>query len=101
MEVINHIEIRDDQAYIRGTNKKAEMIARMYVGTEYSIEEVMEQYNLTAAEVHAAIVYYYDNQEILDARHQQTLDWVKENTITLDQFKAKIASRKAKDKDSF
>jgi uncharacterized protein (DUF433 family) len=95
MEVINHIEIRDEQAYIRGTNKKAELVARMYVGTEYSIEEVMEQYNLRAAEVHAAIAYYYDNQEMLDARHQQAVQWAEENALTLDKFKAKIASRNA------
>ena len=95
MEVINHIEIRDEQAYIRGTNKKAELVARMYVGTEYSIEAVMEQYNLSAAQVHAAIAYYYDNQEMLDARHQQAVRWAEENALTLDKFKAKIASRNA------
>jgi uncharacterized protein (DUF433 family) len=93
MEVINHIEIRDEQAYIRGTNKKAEMVARMFVGTEYSIEEIMEQYKLSAAEVHAAIAYYYDNQEALDAAHQQAIQWAEENALTLDKFKAKIASR--------
>ena len=97
MEVINHIEIRDEQAYIRGTNKKAELVARMYVGTEYSIEDVMEQYNLSAAEVHAAIAYYYDNQDVLDARHQQAVQWAEENALTLDKFKAKIASRNASD----
>jgi uncharacterized protein (DUF433 family) len=93
MEVINHIEIRDGRAYIRGTNKKAEMIARMYVGTDYSIEDVMEQYNLSAAEVHAAIAYYYDNQEELDARHQEAIEWAKENAMTMEKFKAKIAAR--------
>lgn len=93
MQVVNHIEIRDEQAYIRGTNKKAEMVARMYVGTDYSIEEVMAHYGLSAAEVHAAIAYYYDNQEALDTRHQQAIDWAEENALTLEKFKAKIAAR--------
>lgn len=93
MEVVNHIEMRDGRAFIRGTNKKAEMIARMYVGTDYSIEDVMEQYNLSAAEVHSAIAYYYDNQKELDAQHQQAIVWAKENGQTLAQFKDKIASR--------
>jgi uncharacterized protein (DUF433 family) len=100
MQVINHIEIRDDKAYIQGTNKKAEMVARMYVGTDYTIEEVMEQYNLSASEVHAAIAYYYDNQEYLDARHQQALEWVQANAMTLDKFKARIAARQAKENDT-
>lgn len=99
MEVINHIEIREDQAYIRGKNKKAEMIARMYVGTSYSIEDVTEHYNLSAAEVHSAIAYYYDNQDALDARHQQSIQWAEENALTLDKFKAKITARNANDQD--
>ena len=93
MEVINHIEIREGQAYIRGTNKKAEMVARMYIGTTYSIEDVTEHYNLSAAEVHATIAYYYDKQEILDARHQQAIQWAEENALTLDKLKAKIDLR--------
>lgn len=100
MHVINHIELRDEQAYIRGTNKKAEMVARMYVGTTYSIEEVMTHYDLSAAEVHAAIAYYYDNRDVLDARHQQAVGWATENALTLDKFKARIASRTAKDDSS-
>jgi len=95
MQVVNHIEIRDDKAYIHGTNKKAEMVARMYIGTDYSIEDVMDHYGLSAAEVHAAIAYYYDNQDALDARHQQAIQWAEENAMTLDKFKAKIAARTA------
>ncbi len=93
MDVVNHIEIRDTGVFIRGTNKKAEMIARMYVGTDYSIEDVMEHYNLSAAEVHSAIAYYYDNQEELDAKHQQAIEWAEANGQTIAQFKDRIASR--------
>lgn len=90
MQMVNHIEIRGEHAYIRGTNKKAEMVARMYVGTDYSIEEVMEHYNLRASEVHASISYYYDNQSELDVRHEKARQWAEENAMTLDKFKAKI-----------
>ncbi|MCI0551434.1 MAG: DUF433 domain-containing protein [Anaerolineae bacterium] len=74
---------------------KAEMVARMYVGTGYTIEDVMEQYNLTAAEVHAAIAYYYDNQEALDAAHEAIINEIHENAMTLEKFKAKIAARQS------
>jgi hypothetical protein len=69
------------------------MIARMYVDTDYTVEEVMEQYNLSASEVHAALAYYYDNQAELDARQHETLQWAEENALTLDKFKAQIAAR--------
>ena len=94
MQMVNHIEIRGEHGYIRGTNKKAGMVARMYVGTDYSSEEVMEHYQLSASEVHAAISYYYDNQAELDARHEKAIRWAEENAMTLDKLKAKIESRK-------
>lgn len=98
MQIINHIEIREGRDYIAGTNHKAEMVARMFVGTDYEIEEVMQQYNLSAAEVHAAIAYYYDNQSELDARYAESIQWAKENAVTLEQFKAKIENRSSNDK---
>ena len=100
MQVVNHIEIRNDQAYIRGTNKKAEMVARMYVGTDYTIEEVMTQYNLSAADVHAAIAYYYDNQTELDKRHREMIEWAEKNALTLEKFKEKIAHAHTQKEDS-
>ena len=97
-QIINHIIMKDGQARISGKEHvKAEMVARMYVGTDYSIEDVMEQYKLTAAEVHAAIAYYYDNQAILDANHQTILDEIHTNAMTLDKFKAKLAARNQED----
>jgi uncharacterized protein (DUF433 family) len=93
-KVINHIVMKDEQARINGKEHiKAEMVARMYVGTDYSIEAIMEHYNLTAVEVHAAIVYYYDNQSELDAKHETILSEIRENAMTLAKFKAKIAAR--------
>lgn len=48
METINHIIIVDSQARIRRKpNTKAKMVARMYIWENRSIEEVMEQYDLT------------------------------------------------------
>lgn len=93
MEIVNHIELRDGTAFIVGRNVKAEMVARMVVGTDYSIEDVMEQYDISAADVHAAIAYYYDNQAALDSHHAEVLAWLEANALTLDKLRAKIATR--------
>jgi uncharacterized protein (DUF433 family) len=96
MQIINHIVMKDGQARIRDKEHvKAEMVARMYISTDYTIEAVMEQYNLTAAEVHAAIAYYYDNQEALDAAREAILSEIRENAMTLEKFKAKLAARQS------
>lgn len=93
--ISSHIVIREGQARMEGKEHlKAEMVARMVVDGDYTIEQVMTHYELTAAEVHAALTYYYDNQSELDAAHAALLSEIHENAMTLDKLKAKIAARR-------
>lgn len=94
MQIVNHIVMKDGQARIEGKEHlKAEMVARMYVDGGAAIEQVMEHYGLEAADVHAAIAYFYDNQEELDAAHERTLAEIHENAMTLNKLQAKIKAR--------
>ncbi|MCC7451679.1 MAG: hypothetical protein IT324_30000 [Anaerolineae bacterium] len=94
MQVVSHIVMKDGEARIAGKEHlKAAMVARLHVDGEVSIEDVMAHYGLTAAEVHAALAYYYDNQAALDAAAAQVLAEIRENAMTLDKFKAKLASK--------
>ena len=61
MKIVNHIEVRDDgfgeRGFLAGRgNPKAHMVAALYIGTR-DLEMVMEQYNLTAAEVYACVMF--------------------------------------------
>lgn len=57
----NHIEIRDGQARIAGRNVKVKMvISRLIHDPNATIETVMEQYELSRADVLACLAYYYD-----------------------------------------
>lgn len=92
---LSHIVILDGQARIEGkAHLKAEMVARMYVDGDYTIEEVMAHYDLTAAEVHAALTYYYDHQAQLDAAHSATLAEIQTNAMTLAKLRAKLAAQR-------
>jgi uncharacterized protein (DUF433 family) len=94
MQMVSHIVIKDEQARIEGKEHlKAEMVARMYIDGAATIEEVIAHYGLTAAEVHAAITYYYDNQAELDSAYEGVLTEIRENAMTIEKFKAKIAAR--------
>lgn len=97
MEIIKHIEVRDKIGYIAGRNIKAKMVARLYIWEQTPIETIVQQYDITPAEVHAAIAYYYDNQAILDAEYEQNLAKIKSIGTSLEDFKAKIDSRKQED----
>jgi uncharacterized protein (DUF433 family) len=85
MQTINyppvyHIEIRDGQARISGRNLKVKMvISRLIHGTGATIEEVMEQYNLSRAEVHAVLSYYYDHKAEIDRYFEQEERFAREN----------------------
>jgi uncharacterized protein (DUF433 family) len=68
-----HIEFRGDQAYFKDRNLKVEPVARMHVNGGASIEDVMAHYGLNRAEVHAALTYFYDNQQALDTRYAESL----------------------------
>ena len=74
------------------------MVARMYTDGDYSIEGVMEHYGLTAGEVHSAIAYYYDNQDVLDAEHNRIVAEIHENAMTYEKLKEKIRERQDNDK---
>lgn len=63
---INYIEIRNGRPLIAGTGLKVAIIANMHVHHQTSIEWIVENYDLTPAQVHAALSYYYDHAEELD-----------------------------------
>ncbi len=64
---VAHIELRDGQARIAGRQLKVKMvISRLIHGTGATIDEVMEQYSLSRAEVYAVLAYYFDHKEAID-----------------------------------
>lgn len=67
----DYIIIKDGTARILGKEHlKAEVVARMHIGGNASIDEVMEHYNLSRAQIHAILAYYYENQTELDAAYE-------------------------------
>lgn len=95
MEIVNHIEMRDGQAVIRGRGHlKAKMVARMHLWDGSSIEDVMAHYGLTASEVHAALAYYYDNQEELDAEYERAIEESHNEALTLEDYRMKLSRQK-------
>lgn len=92
---INHIEIHDGQAHIAGRNVKVKMvISRLIHGTGAAVDEVMEQYNLSRAEVLACLAYYYDYQEAIEQHFQHQEEAVHQAAIPLDEMLTQLRHRK-------
>jgi len=94
VQLINHIIIENNIAYIaeRG-HLKAEMVARMVVDGDYTVEETMEQYDLSASQVYSALAYYYDNQTALDESHEQKWATIRNNALNADEYLQKLKAR--------
>lgn len=91
----NHIVITNGKVTIAGRGGiKAELVARMVVDDGYTIEETMENYNLSRAQVLSAIAFYYENQSILDEAREQALAEIKANAMNLEKFKDHLANKK-------
>lgn len=88
---VSHIEIREGQARIIGRTVKVKMvISRLIHGTGATVEEVMEQYNLTRAEVHAVLAYYYDHKREIDHYFEEEDRFAQENIPSLDDLKTRL-----------
>jgi|GEM_PF-879901 len=71
----SYVTFKDDEARIVGKEHlKAEYVARMHVDGNAPIEEVMEHYSISRAQVYGALAYYYENQTILDAEYNRSWD---------------------------
>lgn len=68
---INYIELVDDgfgelEPVIAGTRITVHDIANMYVHNQSPLEWIVENFDLSPAQIHAAISYYYDHKEQID-----------------------------------
>jgi hypothetical protein len=91
-----YLEFQGREAvFINHPHLKAELVARMHVNGGATIEEVMEHYNLSRAEVYAALTYFYDNQEVLDARYAEALEIGRQaGARDSAEFRAEIETRR-------
>lgn len=93
---VEHIEIRDGQARIKGRQVKVKMvISRLLHGTGARIEEVMEQYNLSRAEVLACLSYYYDYQSAIEEHFDDQERALHNVAIPLDELIMQLQRRSA------
>lgn len=94
---IEHIEIRDGQARINGRNTKVKMvISHLLDGTGATVDEVMEQYNLSRAEVLACLSYYYDYQDAIETHFEAQEKAAHDSAVPLDELLDQLRKRKFK-----
>lgn len=93
---VQHITVENGKAYIGERRVKVKMVARLYLNGA-TIEQVMEQYDLSAAEVFAALAYYHDNRESFEAEDEEFQSMIEtgvpETQRRLEQMRQRIAHK--------
>lgn len=62
-EIVKTEGVLGGKARLAGRRVSAFQVGETYAKTEHSPEEIADQLDLTLAEVHAALAYYYDHPE--------------------------------------
>jgi len=94
-EPINHIEILHGRARIAGKYFKVHVLIDGLIRGGVSIEDMLAAHeDLTRAEIHAALAYYYDNQAWMDAESEEMDALLKEIAIPSEQLLAKMKAHK-------
>ena len=72
---VQHIEIdpgiRRGKPHIRGTRMTVSDIVIMHLRLGESLQEIAAKYELSLADVHAALTYYYDHRAEIDHRIEE------------------------------
>jgi uncharacterized protein (DUF433 family) len=97
---VQHIEIIDGQAFVARQRVKVKMIVNMHLRGGAPIEDVIEQYDLTEAEIYAALTYYYDNKAAFDHQYDEDQALLKQIGISAEEHIAKLHARQAGRKDT-
>ena len=94
---INLIEIVEGRlrkkARIVDTVFTVEEIVAMHLRNEVPIEELVKDYGLTRAGIHAALAYYYLHQEEIEEGIRQHDKLIEENAIPLSSLIEKAQQR--------
>lgn len=98
--IMQHIELVDDgfgtmEAVISGTRITVHDIAALYVLNRSPLEWIVENYNLTPAQIYAALSYYYDHKEQIDREIAEADALAQRVGLPLDELVAKHKDKPA------
>jgi uncharacterized protein (DUF433 family) len=87
VDLSKYIEMRDGRANIRGRRLLVSFIAGAAIVNGLSNAEIAYEFTITEAQVTAALLYYYEHREEIDAQDE-------EDRVAFDEMFAKYGARK-------
>ncbi len=65
-----HLEMIDGMAYVAGGKVKVRMLAELHLEGGAAAEDLMARYDITPAEFHTALAYYFDHLDQFETERQ-------------------------------
>ena len=90
---IEHIEIKNGSPRIAGKGVKVENIAILAVMHHWSVEKIAEELELTPAQIHAALSYYYDHRDEIDQSIREGDELARQTGTSFDDLRRQIEER--------
>lgn len=88
---INYIEIVDGKPQIIGRHGLTVYdVVALYVWNASPLAWILENYDLSAAEVYAALSYYYDHKDEVDAAMRAETDLARRHAIPSEEMLARL-----------
>jgi len=91
---IEHIALRENGTpYIAGKGVKVAYIANLFTQQNWSVESIADEHDLTVADVHAALAYYYDHKNEIDSVLKEGDDLAKQIGTSIEDMRRRIEDR--------
>jgi len=85
---------RGGKPYIAGKGITVQHIAALH-NLGWTVQDLTEEFELTAGQVYAALSYYADHQEEMDQAIRAAEDKVQDIGMTIEEWQRRIEARKA------
>lgn len=77
---------KDGVPYLTGTTTKVKQVVLDHIAYRWSVEDIHRNHpDLTLAQIHSALAYYYDHQEEIDRAIEEGLRTVEEIQASLGE----------------
>lgn len=91
---IDHIVITNGRPQVAGKGVSVQAIVTMYVRNQAPLAWIQQEFDLTPAEIYAALAYYYDHQAELDAAFHEAEALTQKIATPSDEVLARLHSQK-------
>ena len=75
--IVSNPAVRSGRPIIAGTTLRVQDVAAHHIYNHYTPDELAYQLGISLAQVHAALAYYYEHKEEIDAQLEADLEFAR------------------------